>query len=298
VLRTAAKKFQNGWVLGCWEFKGVTDKSYMTYLTAGVVGVLVLIAFVLPSPKGESLVQTAEASTTDQPAGPDSSQAQKVLEGYPLYVSQCARCHGLEGEGDGPGSKSPTFSAVPRNLTEGHFQFISTSNGVASSDDLRHSIVHGLTGSGMPGFGALSDRQIDSLVQTVEAFWKDRPTAGETIEVPARPEPTVAMIKEGKELYAGMCSVCHGPTGAGDGALQALRTDAAGRPVATRNLRNEPLKGGSTEEQLYYRIAAGLPRSKDEWLMPSYANLGSDKIWALITYLEAEVFPPGQIAQR
>ncbi|NJO55849.1 MAG: c-type cytochrome [Rhodospirillales bacterium] len=205
VLRTTAKKFQNGWVLGCWEFKGVTDKSYMTYLTAGVIGVLVFIAFVLPSPKGDGLVQTAEAAA--EPKGPDSSQAQEVLEGYSLYVSQCARCHGLEGHGDGPGSRSPTFAAVPRNLTEGHFQFISTSNGVASSDDLRHAIAHGLTGSGMPGFGALSDRQIDSLVQTVEGFWKDRPTAGETIAVPARPEPTVAMIKEGKELYAGMCSV-------------------------------------------------------------------------------------------
>ncbi|SDW69327.1 respiratory nitrate reductase subunit gamma [Thiocapsa roseopersicina] len=301
VLRTTAKKFQNGWVLGCWEFKGVTDKSYMTYLTAGVVGVLVLIAFVLPSPKGEGLVQTAYASTgatEDQEKGPDSSQAQDVLEGYPLYVSQCARCHGLEGHGDGPGAKSPTFTAVPRNLTEGHFQFISSSNGVASSDDLRHAVVHGLTGSGMPGFGALSDRQIDSLVQTVEQFWVDRPTPGEPIAVPARPEPTVAMIKEGKELYAGMCSVCHGPTGAGDGVLQALRTDAAGRPVPTRNLRTEPLKGGSSDEQIYYRIAAGLPRNKGEWLMPAYANLGPDKIWSLITYLETEVFPQTQVARR
>jgi mono/diheme cytochrome c family protein len=150
----------------------------------------------------------------------------------------------------------------------------------------------------MPGFAALSDRQIDSLVRTVEHFWKDRPTPGDPIAVPARPEPTVAMIDEGKELYAGMCSVCHGPTGAGDGVLQALRTDAAGRPVPTRNLRTEPLKGGSSDEQLYYRIAAGLPRNKDEWLMPSYANLGPDKIWSLITYLETEVFPQWQVARR
>jgi mono/diheme cytochrome c family protein len=283
--------------MGCWEFKGVTDKSYMTYLAAGVVGVLVLIALTLPGPNVDGLVQKAHANTTE-PDGPDSSRSRQVLEGFPLYVSQCARCHGLDGAGDGPGAKSPTFSAVPRDLTEGHFQFVSTSNGVASQADLRHAIVHGLTGSGMPGFAALSDRQIDSLIETVEFFWKDRPAPGETIEIPARPAATPAMIEQGKELYAGMCSVCHGPTGAGDGVLTALRTDAAGRPVQTRNLRNEPLKGGASDKQLYYRIAAGLPRNTGEWLMPAYANLGSDKIWALITYLEAEVLPPRRLAER
>ncbi len=290
VLRTTAKKFQNGWVLGCWEFKGVTDKSYMTYLTAGVVGVLVLIAVTLPGPSERSFLQEAHAKS----APLDETEvvgARRGLEGYPLYVSQCARCHGLEGAGDGPGAKSPTFTAIPRDLTTGHFQFISTNNGVASDADLRHVIVNGLHETGMPGFGALSEHQIESLVETVNVLWKDRPAPGERIEIPPRPAATEAVIAQGKELYVNYCATCHGDTGAGDGVLMSLRTDASGRVIPVRDLRTEPLKGGSSPQQIYYRIAAGMPRAEGEWLMPYYANLGPERIWALISYLEKEILP-------
>lgn len=295
VLRTTAKKFREGWVLGCWEFKGVTDKSYMTYLAGGVIVVLGLIALILPGPSMDGLVQDAQAKATAS-QDTDPLRERQVLDGYPLYVSQCARCHGTEGHGDGPGAKSPTFTAVPRDLTAGHFQFISTDNGVASDTDLRHVVVNGLHGSGMPGFGALSERQVQSLVDTVGFLWKDRPTAGTRIDVPERPATTPAMIAQGKQEYDSQCAVCHGADGAGDGVLTALRTDAAGNVIPPRNLRTEPLKGGESAAQLYYRIAAGMPRAKDEWLMPHYANLGPERIWALIAFLEEEVLPHPLVA--
>ena len=294
VLRTAAKKFQNGWVMGCWEFKGVTDKSYMTFLTIGVVAVLGLIGLALPGPSLDGLVQEAQARTTDSES---AAPGRAVLDGYPLYVSQCARCHGLEGHGDGPGAKSPTFSAVPRDLTAGHFQFISTDNGVASDDDLRHVIVNGLHGSGMPGFGRLSEHQIASLIETVGFLWEARPAPGKVIAIPPRPAVTADALARGKQDYASLCSVCHGDRGAGDGVLTKLRTDAAGHVIPPRNLRTEPLKGGDSPTQLYYRIAAGMPRAKNEWLMPHYANLGPERIWGLIAYLEHEILPPGRMAE-
>ena len=296
VLRTAAKKFQNGWVMGCWEFKGVTDKSYMTFLTAGVISVLLLIALVLPTPAIDGVVEKAEASTAPA-TDPEPDTSKRGLEGYPLYVSQCARCHGLHGKGDGPGAKSPTFTALPRDLTAGHFQYISTDNGVASDADLRHVIKHGLHGSGMPAFDRLSERQIDSLIGTVDVLWKDRPAAGERIPVPPRPAATPALIAQGKQDYANLCAVCHGETGAGDGVLTKLRTDAAGHVIPPRNLRTQVLKGGSSPTQLYYRVAAGMPRAKNEWLMPHYANLGPERIWAMIAYLEHDILPPGQMAK-
>ncbi|MBK5964582.1 hypothetical protein CCR95_10920 [Thiocystis minor] len=295
VLRTAAKKFQNGWVLGCWEFKGVTDKSYMTYLAVGVILVLGLIGLTLPGPNLDGLVQEAQAKTTTAEPS-EATPGRTVLDGYPLYVSQCARCHGLKGHGDGPGAKSPTFSAVPRDLTAGHFQFISTSNGVASNIDLRHVIVNGLHGSGMPNFGRLSERQVASLIETVNFLWKDRPEPGERIAIPERPATTAAMIAQGKQDYASLCTVCHGDTGAGDGVLTKLRTDAVGHVIPPRNLRTEPLKGGASPTQLYYRIAAGMPRAKGEWLMPHYASIGPERIWALIAYLEHDILPKGQVA--
>jgi mono/diheme cytochrome c family protein len=290
VLRTAAKKFQNGWVLGHWEFKGVTDKSYMTYLAGGVIAILLVIGLAFPSPDGAGIVPPAQAKAiaAGQPAG---APMREVLDGYPLYVSQCARCHGLEGKGDGPGAKSPTFKAAPRDLTAGHFQFISTDNGVASDADLRQTLVHGLQGSGMPGFSALSEHQIRSLIDVVESIWRDRPEPGKTIAVPTRPPTTPALVAQGKELYANYCTTCHGAKGAGDGVLASLRTDAAGRKVPPHNLRVDPLKGGQSATQIYYRIAAGLPRDKGQWLMPSYPNLGPERTWAIIAYLEEEVLP-------
>ncbi|MBK1705001.1 respiratory nitrate reductase subunit gamma [Halochromatium glycolicum] len=295
VLRTASKKFQNGWIFGCWEFKGVTDKSYMTYLAGGVIAVLLLIAFVVPGPSQTGLVEEVQAaSNADPDAG--ASKPRSTLEGYPLYVSQCARCHGLEGQGDGPGARSPTFTALPRDLTTGHFRYISTTNGVASDDDLRRVIVHGLPGTGMPGFGVLSDQQLSSLVATVNRLWEARPEPGEKVVVPPRPKPTGEMVAEGETLYANLCVVCHGERGAGDGVLTSLRTDAAGRVVKPHDLTRDPLKGGATERQLYYRIAAGIPRADGEWLMPSYGNLKPEKIWALISYLEASVLPRGLVA--
>jgi|GEM_PF-556662 len=296
VMRTVANKFRNR-----WEFFGLTtDKSYMTLLSIGVLALLVLIGTTLPQPSDKGLVQEAyaKADAVDdeelKPSGRD------VLMGYPLYVSQCARCHGLEGEGDGPGAKSPTFAAKPRDLTSGHFQFISTNNGIASEADIKYVVVKGLQGSGMPGFPSLSDAQVDSLVGVVRSISKERLLPGERIAVPPRPPVTQAAIAQGEELYANLCVVCHGEEGRGDGALKALRTDAAGNVVPPRDLSAEPLKGGPSAKQLYYRIVAGMPRAKIgeriEWLMPSYPFLRPDQVWALIAYLEEEILPPEQFA--
>ena len=291
VMRTAARKFQDR-----WEFKLVSDKSYMTYLMIGVIGLLVLIAGTLPGPR-DTLVQPAQAKAIDEDEEAPKD-VRKTLMGYPLYVSQCARCHGMHGEGDGFGAKSPTFSTVPRNLAEGHFQFVSTSNGIASDADIRRTIVHGLSGTGMPAFSALSDVQVQSLVETVGHFWRDRPAPGERVQVPPRPPVTPQMVSQGMELYANYCTTCHGEKGEGDGVLMKLRTDSTGRIIQPLNLRVGPLKGGASPRQLYYRIAAGIPRAPGEWLMPQYANLGPERIWALISYLEEEVLPAGQVASR
>jgi len=299
VLRTTAGKFRNR-----WEFRLITDKSYMTYLAIGVVALLSLIAL-LPSPS-DGLIEPARATTAAAGPAPATAEPEVVnksegrrLQGYPLYVSQCARCHGLSGQGDGPGARSPIFTVRPRDLTTGLYQFVSTDNGVASNDDLRHVIVHGLQGTGMPAFDWLTERQLDSLIAVLHELWQDRPDAGAPVVVPPRPPLTVESIDAGRELYANYCTSCHGDRGEGDGVLTALRTDAEGRAIAPPNLRVGPLKAGSSPTQLYYRIAAGIPRDprKNEWLMPAYANLGAERIWSMVSFLEAEILPPDQVAQ-
>jgi len=296
VMRTTALKFQNR-----WEYGLVSDKSYMTYLGVTVVLLLLGVGFLLPAPTIEGanstvasgtttdgLVGGALASTSDEPTLIAKSEA---LEGYPLYVSQCARCHGLSGKGDGPGAKSPTFSTVPRNLTTGYFRYVSTSNGVATDEDLRRVIVNGLNGSGMPAFNQLSEHQVQSLVDVLGFLWKQRPPAGEVIAVPVRPAASAALITEGRKVFGDQCSGCHGAGGRGDGPNADSIKDSFGNPVHPRKLVSEPLKGGSSPAQVYRRIAAGIPGGNGEWLMPPFNALGPENIWALISYLEADVLP-------
>lgn len=289
VMRTTARKFQDR-----WEFGLVSDKSYMTYLATGVIALLLGIAFLVPGPGKMDIVQVAHAdASTLSSDGSVASNRRVVLEGYPLYVGQCARCHGLTGEGDGPGAKSWTFSAVPRNLKAGHFRFVSTENGVATDDDLKRTIAHGLTGSGMPAFGSLSDHQLSSLVEVVGALWQNRPAKAEPIVVPPRSTLSNVSVDEGRKVFAENCSACHGPAGRQDPKNAIVLKDSFGHSVRPRNLASEPIKGGSLPTQLYVRIAAGIPDGKDRWLMPRFRELGPEKIWSLVDYLQAEVLPGG-----
>ena len=286
-MRTTARKFQDR-----WEFGLVSDKSYMTYLSVSVIALLVGIAFLLPGPAIKGFVQNALAgSSASSSEEPVLQSARVVLEGYPLYVSQCARCHGLTGEGDGPGAKSWTFSTVPRNLTAGNYRFVSTANGVASNDDLRRVITNGLTSSGMPAFNSLSEHQVQSLVSVLGFLWKDRPTTVEPITVPARPASTAAMVAEGKRHFGENCASCHGAGGRGDGPAADVIKDSFGNHIPPRNLVSDTIRGGASPAQLYVRIAAGIPDGKDHWLMPQFRDLGPEKIWALVSYLEAEILP-------
>ncbi|MEY6433739.1 respiratory nitrate reductase subunit gamma [Thioalkalicoccus limnaeus] len=297
VMRTAARKFQNR-----WEYRLVSDKSYMTYLTVAVIGLMVVIGVGLSGPTGQGVVQEARAALgQDDPSG-DGADATNgrifAQTGYALYVSQCARCHGLEGDGEGPGARSPTFATHPRDLTAGAYRFVSTEEGVASDRDLRRTIVEGLHGSGMIGFPALSNEQVDSLVRVLDQLWVDRPHQATPIQVPARPASSRESIAEGRTLFAANCSTCHGTSGAGDGPLAPHVRDDAGRHIPPTNLAAGRLKAGEGPAQLYQRIAVGIPGGSGQWLMPQFSHLDPEQIWAIVAYLEQEVLPQRRLADR
>ncbi len=257
-----------------WEMSLTSDKSWLVY---GLVCVVLFFGF------GSQLLGKAGGDSTGAEIAGGAVAGD--LSGYPLFVSQCARCHGLEGRGDGPGADSPTFAQPPRNLVTGRYRFVSTANGVASDADLTRTIRDGLIPAGMPGFGELSGEQVASLVEVLNHLWKDRPTPGETIVVP--PSPATANVGGGKTLYASMCAMCHGPSGRGDGPASATIKDANGNPVPPGNLASGELKAGRSSEQIYMRIKAGVPG-----LMPPMgAGLTPEQIWSIVHYLEASVLP-------
>lgn len=283
VLRTTALKFRNR-----WEFGLVSDKSYMTYAAAGALALLLGLGFWLPGPAITGFATTAQvAASADDAADAETAPNSNGLHGYGLYVSQCARCHGLSGEGDGPGADSPTFSAAPRNLVSGHFRYVSTDNGVASDADLRRVMLNGLPGTGMPAFNYLSESQVQSLVEVTNHLWQNRPAPGDVIEVAERPPVTDSHIAKGEDLYGVHCASCHGPKGRGNGDAARDVLDSQGNPVTPRDLVGKELRLARNSSQLYTRVAAGMPDGPSNWLMPPFAVLEPEEIWAIVSYVEA-----------
>lgn len=250
-----------------WEFVLRSDQSWLVYGLGGLA-----VAFVLAG----GLLGRATVAGAAGPGAGEATLADGRLMGQALYVSQCARCHGIAGRGDGAGARSPTFGVPPRDLTAGQYRFISTMNGVASDEDLERTIRRGLVSSGMPAFAELTDAQVASLVQVLNALWGDRPEAGPPIEVASRPASVDAVVGPG--VYASYCAACHGGQGRADGPL------AGALPTRPANLAAGELKAGTEPEQLYLRVAAGVPP-----FMPSFhASLSADSIWAVVGHVQAE----------
>ncbi len=253
-----------------WEFMLRSDKSWLTY-SLGIV-VLVFLA------AGAMLGRIAVANATTESGG-TAGLVDGRLSGMPLYISQCARCHGVGGRGDGAGAGSPTFAATPRDFTTGTYAFISTDNGVASDEDLARTIGRGLPLSGMPGFGHLSDTQIRSLVDVLRTFAVENREAGKRIPIPVPPPPADSVLQAGARLFKTNCAACHGESGAGDGLL------AANLPVHPANLSAGRIKAGREPSQLYLRVAAGVPP-----VMPPFrSTLSDDEIWAVVRFVESRI---------
>jgi mono/diheme cytochrome c family protein len=65
-----------------------------------------------------------------------------------LYESNCAVCHGIQGDGNGPAAGM--FLTRPRDFLAGIFKFRSTPSGSLPTDeDLFWTITHGLRWTGM-----------------------------------------------------------------------------------------------------------------------------------------------------
>jgi nitrate reductase gamma subunit len=263
-----------------WEFALRSDKSWLTY-GLGLVAVIFVFAGSLlgrPQPSGASGV-------TDR-ATDDGSR----LIGYPLYVSQCARCHGIAGRGDGAGADSPTFTALPRDLVAARYHFVSTRNGVASDDDLYRTIYLGLTNTGMPGFPSLTDDQILSLIDVLNGFRAGGSEPGPPIPVGTPPPATERSLARGRELYLEVCVSCHGDQGRGDGTVESY--DYLQRVVVPADLAAGNIKAGDSAEQVYLRIAGGIPGGfAGTDVMLNFSQLPEEDLWALVHYLKTAIMP-------
>ena len=128
----------------------------------------------------------------------------QVTDFRQLYAQNCAGCHGADGRlGAARPLNDPLYLAF------------------AGADVLRQVTAKGVPGTAMPGFaqsagGNLTDAQIDSLVEGMNAQW-GRPEDFKNVALPPyRPESAVAGDPQrGAAAYQTYCSRCHGAVGGG-----------------------------------------------------------------------------------
>lgn len=132
--------------------------------------------------------------------------------GAQIFADNCAGCHGQFGEGgSNPGRADDTIAPI------------STAEYLKTRDDitLRSVIAQGQPNFGMSPFGSayggpLSDDQIDAVVAFMRE-WESNPP----VELPPEVSPGQAALT-GAQIFADVCSRCHGPDGEGGIGL-ALR---------------------------------------------------------------------------
>jgi cytochrome c oxidase cbb3-type subunit 2 len=210
--------------------------------------------------------------------------------GKQVFDKQCAPCHGVNGDGQGPAAY--LLFPKPRNFVKGQFRLVSTWDVTPTDDDFFKTISRGMPGSAMPSWAHLTEETRWGLVHYIKTLIKNpiqiRPDhqpqnindapAGRIALTPEPPYTTEAKIRA-QELFAKGCAPCHGATGKGDGKQEQIDSD--GLPTRPRDLTAGVYKGSSEPAEVYKRILAGLPGTP----MPSNSYLYGNDAWHLVHFV-------------
>ncbi len=103
----------------------------------------------------------------------EASIAQDVEVGKALFRTNCATCHGENGDGNGPAAEQ--FVLRPRDFALAAFKFDTDANWVRGADeDLANVIKNGAAVYGgsavMPPWGQLGDREIKQLIGYIRSL--------------------------------------------------------------------------------------------------------------------------------
>lgn len=292
----------------------------------------------------EQLEKHCGTPTRPKLLGQTGSDVRHLARGAELYRQRCAACHGVTG--DGAGLAAQYMYPKPRDYRRGIFKFTSTENGVKPlRADLMRTIRNGAVGTSMPAFGLLPEEDLNAildyvmvltyrgeleiqlaleaanedkvdpevvpgLVQVVLQPWQEAHTK---IVRPLTAEPpmTPESIEIGKKAFlsdiAG-CFKCHGDDGRGL-TTENLKgfVDVWQNQTRAADLSSGMFHGGSTPEDLYRRIYAGVTGSP----MPAFNLKLADQpetFWHLVHYVQhisgarrrsvMASFPANRLAQR
>ena len=152
----------------------------------------------------------------------------QVAAFHALYTQQCAGCHGRDGR---LGAARPLNDAVYLALVP--------------APRLRQVIAQGVPGTAQPAFavsagGALTDEQIDALVQGLAAW--ARPDATKAASIPPYAAP-LGNPERGSAVYAAACASCHGADGRGGPKARAVVDPSYLALVSDQHLRTTVIAG-------------------------------------------------------
>ena len=139
---------------------------------------------------------------------------QAMLSGEELYSTNCAACHGANGDG-GVG--------VPLSLPD--FQY-----GV-TNDYLEKTIRLGRPGRVMPAFTQLSDPEVKAIVKYIRRWAPGKPFKYSNKKINGN-------IKHGEKLFATSCAACHGAKGEGGKGTGVTFSRPRDLPVIAPALNN------------------------------------------------------------
>ena len=103
----------------------------------------------------------------------DRSWAADATAGQMLFEANCAACHGIGGQGDGP--VGAALNPAPRDLTTGEFKFDANGTGTPGEDeDITLVIQNGAMEYGgsalMAPWPTLSDDQVVDIVAYIRSL--------------------------------------------------------------------------------------------------------------------------------
>ncbi len=241
------------------------------------------------------------------------------------FRQYCGACHG--NTGDGQGKAGRYLYPKPRDLLNGNFRLATSSNMIASADDIKLVLLNGVPNTSMQSWKQLSTGLIDRLVAEVQQMQiigaRQRVltvlkedgllvdngilnSEGQQAVIDYTIQQTVAtqrwvappvlpssdsVLEDGRKLYLKQnCHKCHGDQG--EGSLGVDVVDDKGFPTFARDLIRDPYKAGNQFDTIARVIRLGMPGT----VMPSSGALSDDELAQITVYVQSLAkSPPRQM---
>ena len=169
-------------------------------------------------------------SAPGRPAkGSETPAPTEVVEFRALYASNCAGCHGRDGQGGAAiGLADPVYLAI------------------ADDAAVRKVVTDGVRGTAMPAFaqsagGMLTDAQIDVITDGIRS-WR-QPGVLDGANPPSRVAQSAGDPRRGEAAFGTYCASCHGARGEGGPKGSDVANDSYLALVSDQNLRTVVITG-------------------------------------------------------